>query len=394
MSQKSSSDDMLRPHWDPAQPYQDLPLLPPDAELESVRVLKACIQARASLGELKQAIALIPNPRVLLSSLPLLEAQASSEVENIVTTADELFRHLDTSGNATPAAREALRYREALMEGYRALERRPLGVGIAQEICTRIKATQMSPRKVPGTAIANAGTGAIIYTPPNGVERLLELLSNWERFLHGSDPLDPLVRMAVAHYQFEAIHPFGDGNGRTGRILNSLFLVERELLGAPILYLSRYIIQNKEAYYRLLLGVTKDREWEPWILYMLNAVAETSAWTVDKVRAIRQLMAETKEHVQSALPKLYSAELVEKLFELPYCRIPHLVAAEIVQRQAASRYLKQLASIGILEEQRHGREKLFVNTRLLSLLSAEGNLYPPLTYREGEGRESDRIPAS
>jgi len=372
MSTKPDSDDTSS-SWSPSEPYQALTPLPPETTLETPAVLKVCIDARAALAELKQASELIPDPRVLLTCLPLLEAQASSEIENIVTTADELFRHLEAERDASPATREALRYREALLEGFRALDERPLGARVAERICTRIKAIEMSLRKVPGTAIGNTSTGEVIYTPPVGVDLLRELLSNWERFLHDQDDLDPLVRMAVAHYQFEAIHPFADGNGRTGRILNSLFLVERGLLDSPVLYLSRYIIEHKAEYYSRLLGVTRDRAWEPWLLYMLTAVAETSRWTLSKLEAIRALHQATREHVQAGLPKAYSAELVECLFVRPYCRISNLVDAGIAQRQAAARYLQQLVGIGVLEEEKRGREKLFLNTRLLELLSTERN---------------------
>ena len=179
MSHKDDFDDTQRPGWSASQPYQDLPRLPPSEDLETARVLRACITARAALAQLNQAIELIPNPRVLLTCLPLLEAQASSEIENIVTTTEELFRHLEVEGSGSPATREALRYREALMEGYRALDRRPLGIGVAQQVCTRIKAIDMSPRKVPGTAIGNQSTGEIIYTPPSGHDLILDLLSNW-----------------------------------------------------------------------------------------------------------------------------------------------------------------------------------------------------------------------
>lgn len=379
MSQELENDDTLGAEWQPRHPYQALPLLPPAVELETPAVLKRCISARAALAELKQATELIPNPRVLLSCLPLLEAQASSEIENIVTTADEMFRHLEATGeSASPATREALRYREALMEGYRALGERPLGVKVANRICSRIKAVEVSPRKVPGTALANPLSGDVIYTPPSGIDTLQKLLSNWECFIHGADDLDPLVRMAVGHYQFEAIHPYSDGNGRTGRIINSLFLVERRLLSTPVLYLSRYIIQNKPEYYTGLLAVTRDGSWEPWILYMLSAVAETSIWTLAKVLAIRQLVMDTRQFVQEKLPKIYAAELVGQLFVSPYCRIQHVVDAGLAQRQAASRYLKQIGETGVLDEQQHGREKLFVNTRLLALLSSESNDYAPL----------------
>jgi cell filamentation protein, protein adenylyltransferase len=374
MSRKAQNADMTSPHWDPGRPYEDLPMLPPAVELETPAVLKACIDARSALAELKQATERIPNARVLLSCLPLLEAQASSEIENVVTTADELFRHLEApESGASPATREALRYREALMEGFRALGGNPLGLKVANRVCSRIKAVEMTPRKVPGTALGNPASGKVIYTPPSRSDTLERLLSNWERYLHGTDNLDPLVRMAVGHYQFEAIHPYTDGNGRTGRILNSLFLVERGLIGAPVLYLSRHIIHNKTDYYGHLLGVTRDGSWEPWLLYMLHAVAGTSAWTLQKIEAIRKLIANTRQFVQAKLPKIYSAELVEQLFVSPYCRIQHLVDAGVAQRETASRYLKSIAATGVLLEQRHGREKLFVNSRLLALLTSERN---------------------
>jgi Fic family protein len=305
---------------------------------------------------------------MLINTLPLLEAQASSEIENIVTTADQLFRHLDAESGADLATREALRYRQALSEGVRALKKRPITTGLAEAICTRIKGVEMAVRRVPGTALANQATGDVIYTPPEGEDRLRGMLANWERFVHDEDDLDPLVRMAVAHYQFEAIHPFTDGNGRTGRILNSLFLVERGLLSQPILYLSRFIIAHKADYYRLLLAVTRERAWEPWLLYMLEGVAETAGWTTAKVAAIRSLSGTTADRVRSRLPKIYSRELVDAIFEQPYCRISNLVDRGLAGRQAASRYLKALAGEGVLEERMVGREKLFLNTGLLDLL--------------------------
>jgi Fic family protein len=259
--------------WRPEEPYDSLPGLPPPLDLETTVVLKQCVTARSALAELKQAVALIPNPGMLINTLPVLEARDSSEIENIVTTADRLFQHLHAKGAADPATREALRYRHALLEGFGALGQRPVGVRTAEAVCSRIRGVTTQVRRLPGTALANTATGQVIYTPPQGEERLRDLLSNWERFLHANDEIDPLVRMAAAHYQFEAIHPFTDGNGRTGRILNSLLLVEQNLLSLPVLYLSRYIIRTKETYYRLLLAVTRDNAWEPWVLYMLRGVS-------------------------------------------------------------------------------------------------------------------------
>lgn len=363
--------------WQASAPYNQLPPLPPEADLESKAILKACITARAAVAELKQAAELIPNPAVLIHTLPLLEAQASSEIENIVTTTDKLFRHLHHEDQADPSTKEALRYSRALFEGYRALARAPLNTRTAEEICTQIKGVQMNVRRGSGTALANDATGQIIYTPPEGEALLRDMLANWERFMHESVELDPLIRMAVGHYQFEAIHPFTDGNGRTGRIVNSLFLIQENLLTLPILYLSRYIIQHRADYYRLLLDVTRTQSWESWVLYILQGVAETASWTCAKIAAMRTLFEQTSEHVRTHLPKIHSYELVSRISELPYCRISTLTDAGIAKRQTASSYLRQLAEIGVLEEVSAGKEKLFIHPRLMHLLMHDGNHIAP-----------------
>lgn len=363
--------------WRPDQPYNDLPALPPALELETRPVLKQCITARAALAELKQAAELIPNQGVLINALPLLEAQASSEIENIVTTTDRLFQFQHADEQADPATREALRHSSALLEGFRALQQRPLNTRTAEQVCTRIKGVEMQVRRVPGTALANQATGEIIYTPPVGEYLLRTKLANWERYLHEARDVDPLIRMAVGHYQFEAIHPFTDGNGRTGRVLNSLYLIQEELLTLPILYLSRYIIRNKADYYRLLLGVTRDGEWEPWLIYVLQGVEETARWTTAKISAIRTLSRLTISHVKQAAPKIYSHELVDLIFDLPYCRIQNLVDKGLGGRQAASRYLKQLGEIGVLKEMSVGREKLFIHPKLMQLLTRDENTVTP-----------------
>lgn len=363
--------------WKPDRPYNDLPPLPPAAEVETRAVLKRCITARAALAELKQAAELIPNQAMLISTLPLLEARASSEIENIVTTADELFRHVGNEAQANPSTKEALRYSRSLFEGYAALKQYPLNTRTAEQVCSTIKGVEMTVRRTPGTTLKNDGTGETIYTPPEGEALLRDLLANWERFLHNETELDPLIRMAVGHYQFEAIHPFTDGNGRTGRVLNSLFLIQEGLLTLPILYLSRYIIQNKADYYRLLLQVTREGDWEAWLLYILKGVEETASWTTAKIAAIRALSEQTAEHVRASLPKVYSHELVNLLFELPYCRISNLTEAGIAKRQTASQYLKQLVGIGVLSEASTGKEKLFINPRLMQLLTRDSNQFTP-----------------
>ncbi len=354
----------------PDQPYNDLPQLPPAQDVETRAILKACIAARAALAELRIAGQLIPNQTILINAIPILEAQASSEIENIITTTDRLFRFADTDAGAADAStQEALRYRAALYQGYRMLAERPISTTVAIRICQTIKDVEMDIRTTPGTALRNDATGEIIYTPPQGVDRLRQLLTNWERYLHNTVEVDPLIRMAVMHYQFEAIHPFTDGNGRTGRVLNLLFLVDQKLLEIPVLHLSRYIIQNKNEYYRLLMEVTTDGAWESWILYMLEAVRSTSLWTTAKIKSIRTLLETTAETMRLNAPKIYSRELAELVFERPYCRIGDLVDAGIVKRQSASEYLKTLTEIGILEERKIGREKLFTNPDLLKLLT-------------------------
>ncbi|MFN0197803.1 MAG: protein adenylyltransferase Fic [Planctomycetaceae bacterium] len=363
--------------WRPDAPYDGLPLLPPAVDLETKAILKQCIPARAALAELKQAAGLIPNQGMLINTVPLLEAQASSEIENIVTTSDRLFQYRQGDEHADPATKEALRYSQALLDGFRSLTRRPLNTRTAEQVCSIIKGIEMRIRRTTGTALERerGGKREIVYTPPVGEDLLRNLLANWEKFLHEARDLDPLIRMAVGHYQFEAIHPFTDGNGRTGRVLNSLFLIQENLLTLPILYLSRYIIQHKADYYRLLLNVTREQAWEEWVLFVLKGVAETATWTTAKIEAIRLLSVHTAEYVREKLPKVYSLELINLIFELPYCRIQNLVEARIAERQAASRYLKQLVEIGVLNEQTAGREKLFLHPKLLRLLVREGDTW-------------------
>ncbi|WP_417686042.1 protein adenylyltransferase Fic [Pseudidiomarina gelatinasegens] len=357
--------------WQADQPYNDLPALPPKLELIETRdVLKACISARAALAELKQAGALLPNQSMLINLLPLLEAKDSSKIENIVTTTDQLFRYAQQDSGADQATKEALCYRTALYQGFMQLERKPLCTTTTIEVCSTLKNTAVELRKLPGTIIGNQTTSEVVYTPPVGEQVIRDLLSNWEQFLHGSDTIDPLIKMAVSHYQFEAIHPFYDGNGRTGRILDVLYLIEQKLLTLPILYLSRYIVAHKQDYYRLLNQVTQKQNWEDWLVFMLRGVEQTSLWTCEKIAAIRVLMEQTANTIREQLPKLYSDELVQVIFEQPYCRISNLVERDIAKRQTASVYLKQLVEIGILEETTSGKEKLFVNPRLMKLMTS------------------------
>lgn len=364
-------------NWKPDIPYNDLPPLPPKQDIESKTILKRCIAARASLARLKQAAELIPNQAMLINTLPVMEARASSEIENIVTTTDKLFQSLqmDTE-RQDPATKEALQYRTALLAGYESLASRPLCTQTAIMVCNAIKHPyETAIRKTGGTALKGGNSGNVVYTPPEGEETIRGKLANWERFIHESGDLDPLVIMAAAHYQFEAIHPFTDGNGRTGRILNSLLLIEKGLLDLPILYLSRYIIENRADYYRLLLGVTERQDWESWIIYILDGVADTADWTVSKIDAIRCLFEQTRQHIRTHAQGIYTHELVNLLFEQPYTRIANLEAAGIAKRQTASKYPKELSGIGVLQEIAIGRDKLFIHPRLMELLRGEGNSF-------------------
>ncbi|WP_109408938.1 protein adenylyltransferase Fic [Proteus genomosp. 4] len=355
--------------WSPKTPYNDLSLLPADLELiETREILKAGINARSAIAELKTAGELIPDQELLINILPILEAKDSSRIENIVTTSDQLFQYIDHQVGADPVTKEALRYRTALYDGYTHLETYPLCTNTAIAICTKLRAIQTDIRKTPGTVLRDQDNH-VVYTPPEGEESIRNLLSNWERFIHNEDDLDPLVKMAIAHYQFECIHPFPDGNGRTGRILSILYLIQSGLLTLPILYLSRFILEKRDDYYMLLRKVTEEGDWGSWILFMLKAVESTSQWTTSKILSIRQLMEETTDYVCENLPKIYTYELIQILFMQPYCRIDNLVQHGVAKRQTASIYLKQLVEIGVLEEMSVGREKLYLNTKLLQELN-------------------------
>lgn len=369
--------------FDPNTPYNNLPLLPPAQDIETKNILRKCISATRQLEGLRQAAKHIPNQEVLINSIPLREAKDSSAIENIVTTNDKLFRFANTdSDHADPATREILRYRTALRNGFDNLKTRPLTVQTAITLCRTIKDYDLDIRKLPGTTIANQTTRQVIYTPPEGADVIREKLSNWEKYLQEEDGVDPIIRMAVGHYQFEAIHPFPDGNGRTGRALNILYLIDKKRLDLPILYLSQYINTNRESYYRLLSRVTALQEWEPWVLFMLDAVEQTATWTTDKIDALKLLMDETIRHVKSTLPRIYSRELVELLFTQPYCRVTDVVESKIASRNIAAKYLKELTAVDVLEQRREGREILYLNNRFLDLLKSNAHEFRP--YRAPE----------
>lgn len=354
----------------PDLPFNQLPLLSSSQKFETTSVLKACIEANKELAKLKMAERLIPNQTVLINSIPLLESQASSEIENIVTTTDELFEYAEGTHSSamSPATKETLQYRQALYAGYKSLQNRPLNISTICEICSTIRQVQTDIRKLPGTALVSDFTMKKIYTPPEGEERIRQLLTNWQNYIHQNDGVDPLIKLAVQHYQFEAIHPFTDGNGRTGRIINLLYLIEQGLLDTPILYLSRYIIQHKAEYYEKLLNITLHEDWQEWIMFFLAAVTETARWTTNKIISIQKLIEETCDFIKKEAPNVYSKELVELLFNQPYVRISNLIENKIAKRDAASKYLKILCQIGFLTEIKRGRDKLFINYQFLNLL--------------------------
>lgn len=357
--------------FDPLTPYDALPPLPPACDVETKAVLRQCVKATRELAELKGAGGLIPDQSILINAIPLQEAKLSSEIENIVTTHDELFRAaLDESRATDPQAKEVLRYRTALRHGYEALRTSPFSMDLVRALCQILRNEPVDFRAEDQRVQIVRGDNTVVYTPPHGGRSLRALLANLEGFLLASDGPDPLIRMAIAHYQFEAIHPFTDGNGRSGRILNILYLLHSGLLSIPVLYLSRYIIQTKPDYYRLLRQITESGEWEPWLLYMLTGIEETAAWTANRIRAIRKLFDATAERCRSELPKIYSKELIELIFRQPYCKISFVVEARIAKRQTASSYLQELERIGILAGERRGREVIYRHPALLEVLTA------------------------
>jgi len=308
---------------------------------------------------------------MLVNSIVLQEAKSSSEIENIVTTNDKLFTALSAEDSRVdPQTKEVLRYRQAIWKGVEWLDENPISADLFIKLMQTIKETGQGIRTEPGTVIANPNTQKIIYWPPEGKELIRNLLENLEHYLYAEDGVDPLIKMAVAHYQFEAIHPFEDGNGRTGRLINILYLIDRGLLNQPVLYLSDAIISKKQEYYKLLRGVTENGEWEPWILFMLEAVEVTSGQTMKRIGEIIALLEKTLGLAREKLPaRVYSKELIELLFEQPYCKVKNLVDRGIAKRQTAAEYLRELEEAGILTSKQVGRENLFLNVGLYELLS-------------------------
>lgn len=352
-------------------PYNELPLLPPKAELENQAILKQLIQSHKALAELKGYSELLPDKSLLLNTITLQEAKESSAIENIITTHDALYKSLALpKSKIDKATKEVLNYRQALWLGYESvLKHKYITTNTIIEIQKELEQNNAGIRKLPGTKLINDKTQEIIYTPPEGENVLRNLLSNLELYINSNDGLtDPLIKLAVMHYQFESIHPFYDGNGRTGRILNVLYLVLNELIDSPILYLSKYIIQNKNDYYRLLQETRTQDAWHEWILYILIGIEQTSKDTLSLIKQINVLMDSSIEKVKANLPKIYSKELIELLFTNVYTKISILGEKGIASRNIASKYLNSLVEIGLLTEGKIGKETLFINQQLFDLL--------------------------
>ncbi len=347
--------------------------LPLSKDIETKAVLKKALEANRALAELKGTARTIPNQSILINALSLQEAKDSSEIENIVTTHDELYRSMVSNSNVSNATKEVKRYREALYRGLELVNsHHMLLTRHIVEIQEILEENSAGIRKQAGSALRNERTKEIIYTPPQDYNTILDLMHNLEEYINDTnmDTCDPLVKMAIIHYQFESIHPFYDGNGRTGRIINILYLILTNLLDLPVLYLSSYIIRTKSDYYRLLNAVRTEDDWEAWILYMLTGVEETSKESVKLIEAITKLIQETKTTLREKLPKLYSKDLLELLFKHPYTKIGFLVDELGVSRKTAGLHLRAIENIGILESVKVGRDVYFVNKELFSLLQS------------------------
>lgn len=347
-----------------------LETLPPE-RFETPAILRKVASAAQQLGELKGITASIPNEGILIHTLGLQEAKDSSAIENIVTTHDELFREIrDPEGEVGPAVKEVLRYAKALRAGFEAVsEQGVLSNGHILRVQEVLEENNAGFRRLPGTALKNQD-GVIIYTPPEPAA-IVPLMSDLERFINDHDryPAHPLVKMALIHHRFEAIHPFYDGNGRTGRIINVLYLVLQGMLDIPVLYMSRYIIGSKAEYYRLLRDVSERDAWEAWVLYMLTAVEETARDGILKTTAIRTAFLDVKHRIRERFPKLYSQELLNTLFSYPYTKIQFVEEDLGVSRLTAAKYLNALAEAGFLLKRRYGRSNYYINPALYRVLT-------------------------
>lgn len=350
-------------------PYNDLPLLPPNADIETKEILRKTISAGRALAQLNGTLLNLPNPTLFLDTIYLQEAKASSEVENIITTNDELYKSLVADRKIeNSATKEVLSYKEALCLGLEELKTKLfITINLCIKIVQCIKQNNASIRNTPGTTLSNT-QGEVIYTPPSAEQIIREKLANLEKFINEDKTIDPLIKMAILHYQFEAIHPFSDCNGRTGRILLLLYLKISGLLDTPAIYLSEYIIKNKIEYYRCLRDVTEKNEWEDYILYMLDMIEVTANKGLKRLNKITVAMEETATEIKNKLPKVYSKDLIEILFRLPYTKRQHLVEENIGNLKTVGNYLIALEENGFLKSEKVGKEKLYLNPKLLKIL--------------------------
>jgi Fic family protein len=350
-------------------PYNDLPLLPPKCNLETKIILRKTITASRALANLNGAIINLPNPQLFLDTIHLQEAKASSEIENIITTNDALYKSVVANKNLdNSAAKEVISYKKALWYGLEQLESRPfITTKLCIDIMQRIKQNTSRIRKTSGTTLSNM-QGEVIYTPPSGESVILEKLDNFERFINEDASLDPLIKMALMHYQFEAIHPFSDGNGRTGRIILLLYLKIENLLDVPAIYLSDYIIQNKLEYYKRLRLVTEQEEWENWIIYMLDMIEVMAQKGLNRLKEVTELMQKVSDEIKMELPKIYSKDLIEIIFKLPYTKRQFLIEEGLGTPKTVGNYLKTLENKGFLKSVKVGKEKLYLNYRLMKIL--------------------------
>lgn len=352
-------------------PHSLTGLMPERAKIETIRILRQESKSAAALAELKGIAKTIPNQSMLINAVVLQEAKDSSEIENIITTQDELYKALSVNNaKIDPRTKEVINYRQALFLGYDILKKQGfIKVNDILLIQEQLETNSAGIRAVPGTVLKNEKTGEVVYTPPQSKDEILDLMNNFIHYYNvNENDISPLILMAVLHAQFESIHPFYDGNGRTGRILNLLYLIMNHLLNVPILYHSSYIIENKSEYYKALNKVNRTGNWEDFIIFMLKAIEETAKYTIKKITSIRDLLDTQINKVQNLAPKIYKKELVELIFEQPYCKIELVVKGLNVERKAASRYLKELEKIGLLISLKIGRENLYINKALMNIL--------------------------
>lgn len=349
------------------KPFNDLPLLPPKAELETKDIFTKTITASRALAQLNGAIRNLPNPSLFLDTLHLQEAKASSEIENIITTNDDLYKAVVADKQLdNTATKEVINYKEAIWLGLNRLDEKPfITTNLCVELVQCIKQNTAGIRASMGTTLSNA-SGEIVYTPPSGESVIREKMANLETFINENDTIDPLIKMAIAHYQFEAIHPFFDGNGRTGRILLLLQLKLEKLLDIPALFLSEYIIKNKSQYYNCLRGVTENNNWNDFIIFMLDMVEETSIKALKRLESVNHLMEIMGQEIKEKLPKVYSKDLVEVIFKLPYTKRQNLI--DLGTPKTVGNYLMALEKEGFLQSVKVGKEKLYLNQKLMNIL--------------------------